>query len=134
MTISVTTATQIQSLFISYIAIDSTLTFAYLGNYLYSSYNPIAQLSHAPTTDLSSNIISFYGFNGFIVSNNQAAFQLSSVWNGLQFSFTTKSNYIYLSYNYFFYLGGPCTDCKGYPIYYNKNCVAYCPTGSYYNG
>jgi hypothetical protein len=95
-TISVTTATQIQSLFISYIAIDSTLTYAYFGNYLYSSYNPVAQLSHAPTTDLSSNIISFYGFNGFIVSNNQAAFQLSSVWNGLQFSFTTKSNYLYL--------------------------------------
>jgi hypothetical protein len=95
-TISVTTATQIQALFISYIAIDSTLTYAYFGNYLYSSYNPVGQLSHAPSTDLSSNIISFYGFNGFIVSNNQAAFQLTSAWNGLQFSFTTKSNYLYL--------------------------------------
>ena len=73
-TISVTTATQIQALFVSYIAIDSTLTYAYFGSYLYSSYNPVGQLLYAPTTDLSTNLISFYGFNGFIVTNNNAAF------------------------------------------------------------
>lgn len=132
--ITVTTVTQIQSIFISYIGWGSEFTEIHTGSFLFDTYVASASLAHTPSVNLTKNLVDFYGFNGFILNNNGADFKLSTSWTSNQFKFTTNSNYRYLSFNYFFVLGGSCTQCKGYPIFYEKNCVAYCPTGSNYNG
>lgn len=129
-----TTATQVQAVLISYIGWGSEFSDIYAGNYLFDTYIASASLTHNPPTNVTANLADFYGFNGFILNNNGADFRLSTVWNGNQFRFSTLSNYRYLSFNYFFVLGTSCSWCKGYPIFYEKNCIAYCPTGSNYNG
>lgn len=133
-TVSVTTVTQVQSLFISYIAFSSSYTGASIGSYLYDSYIPSSNLFYTPQTSISINLAQFYGFNGFILSNGGSGFGLTVAWNGAQFGFTTQSNYQYISFNYFFIVGGPCSACKDFPIILNGKCIAYCPSGSNYDG
>lgn len=123
-----------QSIFISYIAYGSEFTDIYAANYLFDTYVASASLSHAPTINVTVNLVDFYGFNGFILNNNGADFKLSSAWNGNLFRFTTSSNYRYLSYNYVFILGSSCLACKSYPIFYEDNCIAYCPANANFNG
>jgi len=130
----VTTVTQVQALFISYIAYGSEYSDIYAGSYLFDTYIASANLVHTPPANLTSNMVDFYGLNGFILNNNEAGFRISSSWSGNSFKFETNSNYRYLSYNYIFILGSSCSDCKGYPIYFENNCVAYCPTTANFNG
>lgn len=133
-TISVTTATQVQALFVSYIAMGSQFADVFIGNYNYETYDPTTTLAHAPAVDVSKNLIDFYGFSGFILNNNGADFKLSSLWNGVNFNFTSNSNFRYVNFNYFFLVGTACSHCDGFPILHDGNCVAYCPAGSNYNG
>ena len=133
-TISVTTITQVHSLLVSYIGYGSEFSNIYVGNYLFDTYLPSANLIHAPVSNVSGNVVDFYGINGFILNNNGADFRIATTWNGNQFRFNTLSNFRWLSFNYIFILGAGCTACKGYPILYDGNCIAYCPTGSNYNG
>ena len=133
-TISVTTATQVQALFVSYIAIGSAFKDAYFGSYDYITYDATTQLTHSTSVDLSNNLVDFYGFNGFILNNNGADFKLSSKWNGVQFNFESNSNFRYVNFNYLFIVGSACSHCDGYPIFYNGDCVAYCPSNANFNG
>jgi hypothetical protein len=133
-TIEVTTVTQVHSLFVSYIAYGTGFSGFVSGNYLFDTYIPSASLSYSISQNLTNDIVDFYGFNGFILDNNGADFQLSAAWTGSKFNFVTKSNYRYVNFNYFFWIGTSCSDCSGYPIYYNNSCIAYCPTGANYNG
>lgn len=121
-------------MFVSYIAYGSDYSTIYSANYLFDTYVASANLAHTPTVNLTANSVDFYGFNGFILNNNGADFKVSTSWNGNQFKFTTNSNYRYLSFNYIFVLDTACTACKGYPILFENNCIAYCPTTSNYNG
>lgn len=69
-TVSVTTVTQVQTLFVSYIAFGSDLENIFIGNYTYDTYVPSAVLTHVPSVSLRENVGDFYGFNGFIINNN----------------------------------------------------------------
>ena len=112
----------------------SSIDGAFFGNYNYAIYDANRVLVHAPEVDLSGNLVDFYGFNGFILNNNGADFELASKWNGVQFNFTSNSNYRYLNFNYVFMIGTACSHCDGYPIFYNGDCVAYCPANANYDG
>ena len=133
-TVSVTTVTQVQSLFVSYIAYGSDLENIYLGQYIYDAYAAAINLAHIPNVDISKNLVDFYGFNGFILGNNRNSFALTAKWSGNQFNFLTNSNYRYISFTYFFMLGSSCSNCKNNPIFYQDKCLSYCPLNTNYTG
>ena len=109
MSITVTTATQVQAILISYIGWGSEFKDIYANNYLFDTYIASVSLTHTPPRSLTDNLVDFYGFNGFIVDNNGSDFSLSSAWDSEQFSFSTLSKFRYLSFNYFFYIGTSCS-------------------------
>ena len=49
-------------------------------------------------------------------------------------AFVTSSNYYYLSYSYFYLIGGPCGQCIGNNVAHEGKCIASCPAGTNYNG
>jgi cysteine-rich repeat protein len=132
--ISSTSATQVYSLFVSYVVYDPNIQNLVAGNYLYNRYVATNSLSHTPPIGVSNNNIAFHGFSGFILSNNKGNIALSGSLIKGNFTFASSSNLYYLSYNYFYLIGGPCGQCVGFGINYNGNCVATCPPKSYFNG
>lgn len=132
--ISSTSATQIYSLFVSYVVYDPFILNLVAGTYVYNKYAPVTTLSFTPPIGVSNNNLAFHGLNGFIVSNNGAPFTLGATITKGNLTFASFSSIYYLSYNYFFLIGGPCGQCVGYYINYNGNCVASCPPSSYHNG
>lgn len=134
LTIQSTSATQIHSLFVSYIAYDSNIQNLVAGTYLYSRYTATNQLQFRPPIGVSNNNIAFHGFSSFIARNSFETFDLrASLVNG-NLSFTSSSALYYLSYSYFFLIGGPCGQCPGFSINFNNTCVATCPPNSFFNG
>lgn len=132
--LSSTSATQVHSLYVSYVLYNPALINLVAGSYEYAEYKPTSSLLHAPPIGVSNNNLAFHGFSGFIISNNKAGFLADgSLING-NLTFTSSSNYYYLCYSYLFLIGGPCGQCEGYYIHYNGECVATCPPSSYYNG
>jgi cysteine-rich repeat protein len=129
-----TTATQVHSIFVSYVAYDPIIQNLVAGSYVYNKYVPSSSLQFTPPIGVSGNNVAFHGFNGFIANNNRAALSLAAALVKGNLTFASSSNFYYLSYNYFFLIGGPCGQCVGYTISYNGNCVATCPPSSYYNG
>lgn len=129
-----TSATQVHSIFVSYVAYDPNIQNLVAGSYVYNKYIPTSSLSHTPPIGVSNNNVALHGFNGFIANNNKANIALNGGLVKGNLSLTASSNFYYLSYNYFFLIGGPCGQCVGYTISYNGNCVATCPPSSYYNG
>ena len=77
--VSATTETQVYSLLISYLAFDNSSSSFSSGNYQYSSLNAASYLSVDASMNSSVAFI-FAGINGFILPNNQANTQLSSVF------------------------------------------------------
>ena len=77
--VSATTETQVYSLLISYLAFDNSSSSFSSGNYQYSSLNAASYLSVDAFMNNSVAFI-FAGINGFILPNNQANTQLSSVF------------------------------------------------------
>jgi len=132
--ISSTSATQIHSLYVSFIVYDPELINLVAGNYLYAEYRATSSLVHAPPIGVSNHNLAFHGFTGFIIGNNRAAFRASGDLINGNVTLTAASNYLYLHYSYLFLIGGPCGQCEGFHIHHNGNCVATCPPSSYYNG
>jgi cysteine-rich repeat protein len=131
--VSSTSATQIHSLFVSYIVYDPFIQNLVVGSYVYNKYTPTSSLLFTPPIGVSRNNLAFHGFNGFIVSNGGSFGLGASLTNG-NLTFAAVNHIYYLSYNYFFLIGGPCGQCVGYHINLNGSCVATCPPSSYYNG
>jgi hypothetical protein len=132
--ISSTSATQIHSLFISYVVYDPYIQNLVAGSYVYSQYAPVNSLTYTPPIGVSKNNLAFHGFNGFIVANPSLPLSLGGQLSNGNISIVSTSSLYYLSYNYFFLIGGPCGQCVGFNINYLNNCVATCPPSSYYNG
>ena len=129
-----TSATQVHSLFVSYIAYDPTILNLVAGNYVYDKYNPLTYLQFQPPIGVSNNNLAFHGLNSFVVKNGFASFDLTASFLNGQLSLSSSNSIYYLSYSYFFLIGGPCGQCKGYSINYNGQCMSSCPPNSYYNG
>lgn len=132
--LSSTSATQVHSVFVSYVAYDPNIQNLVAGNYLYNKYVPSATFSHTTPIGVGKNTVSLHGFNSFILRNNQADVSLKASLVGSTFSFALSSNAFYLAYSYFFFIGGACGQCTGFSIPYNGNCVASCPPKSYFDG
>ena len=132
--ISSTSATQIHSLFVSYVVYDPFILNLVVGSYVYNKYSAVSSLFFTPPIGVSNNNLAFHGLNGFIVSNNAGSFGLGASLTNGNVTFASLGSIYYLSYNYFFLIGGPCGQCVGYNINYNGNCVATCPPSSYFNG
>lgn len=49
-------------------------------------------------------------------------------------AFTTSSQYYYLSYSYFYLIGGSCGQCIGLNIAHDGKCIASCPAETNFNG
>ena len=132
--LSSTSATQIHSVFVSYIIYDPSLPNLVAGNYLYREYKQSNSLAFRPPIGISNNNAAFHGFTGFIIRNNNGNLALRGELNNGSLAFTTSSNYLYLSYSYFYLIGGACGQCIGLNIAHEGNCVAACPAGTTSNG
>ena len=134
--ISTTSATQIHSLFISYVAYDPTILNLKARNIVYDKYVGVSTWSEA--NDFASKMTDkmFCGFSGFIIGNRGGPFSLSvskdSMNNAVQVLSSQK--FYYVSVSEFVLTGGECGQCAGYSIYHDGSCVASCPPGSYFNG
>ncbi len=129
-----TSATQVHSIFVSYVVYDPSIQNMVAGSYVYQQYHPSSFLQFAPPIGLSNNNVAFHGFNSFIVTNTQSDLQLTGRLSNGNLTFSTSSFYYYLSYSYFYFIGGPCGQCTGFNIAFNGNCVSTCPPNSYFNG
>ena len=79
LSITITSVTQVYTIYLSFIAYTSQLNDVYAGSYIYDSFLPTSYLSteiegYTP----SAHAIDFYGFNGFIIDNDGFAFSYSS--------------------------------------------------------
>ena len=131
--ISTTSATQIHSLFVSYIAYDPSIQNLAAQNVVYDKYAGVKQYQHVATNSNSMHLM-FCGISSFIVSNTGATFGLSISMNDQGSIAHSASNFYYLSWGEFTLTGGKCGQCVGYSIYHDGKCVASCPPSSYFDG
>lgn len=74
-----------------------------------------------------------FGLTGFIITYYSQRVIFSTKWDGSTFYFDLGigNQYVkYLSYQYLFFTGSSCSQCNGYQIVYNYNCVNSCPLGT----
>ncbi|MCB0368769.1 MAG: hypothetical protein KDD45_04795 [Bdellovibrionales bacterium] len=133
MLISTTSATQIHSLFISYIAFDPSIKNLQYTNGLYDKYVGTTSYQHQLSVP-SSVHLAFGGLTSFIVANNGGNFGLSIDLNDKGIITQSASQFYYVAFAGFFLNGGSCGQCVGYGIEYDDKCVASCSPGSYYDG
>ena len=131
--ISTTSATQIHSLFVSYIAYDPSIKDISAHSVVYDKYIGTRSYQHVATPDPTTHLM-FCGISSFIVSNTGASFGLSISMNDQGSMANSLSNFFYVSWGEFMLNGGRCGQCIGYNIYHEGKCVASCPPGSYYDG
>ena len=67
---SVTTITQVNSIYISYIAFQETTLKIITGSYAYDPNNGLG-FTHAPLVMIPRNYARMYGITGFIINYNQ---------------------------------------------------------------
>jgi len=106
-----TSATQIYSLFISYIAYSSNIPNLIGGTYTYKQYIPSSNLISLVTTDTRKPNAVIHGFNGFIIQNLGNDIQFNGRFSNGNLTFSTNSFFYYLSYGYFILVGGKCGQC-----------------------
>ena len=128
LSITVTSVTQVYTIYISIVAYTSALTDVYAGTYTYDTFFPASSLStqingYVPTPFA----ISLYGFSGFIINNNGSNFSFRASLLSNTFSFMTSSSFNYLTFSYFFLNYTACFNCPGYPYYYIGQCYTTCP-------
>lgn len=64
-----TSATQIHSLFVSYVVYNPNMPNLVAGNYVYNQYFPSNYLTFRPLIGVTNNNLAFHGFTGFIIKN-----------------------------------------------------------------
>lgn len=131
--ISTTSATQIHSLFVSYIAYDPSIQNLQAHSVVYDQYVGTQSYQHQGTMEENTHLM-FCGVSSFIVSNTGSAFGLSVSMNDQGSVANSISNFFYISWGEFMLHGGKCGQCVGHPIHHEGKCVASCPPSSYYNG
>lgn len=136
MQLSVTTTTQVNFLFISYVAYQTLGVQYQAGNFVYDpSYQPL--LSYTPVTTIPRNYARIYGLTGFIINFVYGQIALDTVWDSFTFTFNFKQSVSlvqYFSFEYIFFTGSECENCPGYPYASNGTCVNFCPAGTYLSG
>jgi hypothetical protein len=66
-----------------------------------------------------------YGISGFIINSNtfDIKFDGGDYYNSSIFSIKINNYWKYFSYEYIFFLGGICSDCEGFNIFYLGDCI-----------
>jgi cysteine-rich repeat protein len=131
--IQTTSATQIHSLFVSYVAYDSSIKDLSAGPVLYDKYVGTSSSQTVASTPSSAHLL-FWGISSFIIGNTGASFGLDIQANTQGYLVQTAAQFYYFGYGLFVLNGGKCGQCVGYSISYQGKCVASCPPQSYYNG
>lgn len=135
LSVTVTSNTKVFSVYLSLIAYDCTLQNVVASNYEYTAYFPNPSLSTALTYPLPNHSLDFYGVTGFLITNTGSSFLFETAFtSSATFTFSTASNFQYLSFNYFFLNPPLCSNCPNYPIYYANACYNSCPSGTFLNG
>lgn len=132
-TLSVTTITQVNSIYISYIAYQDTVLRVIDGSYAYDLKTGEG-LAHAPIISVPRNYARLYGMSGLIINFNYQSVYFSTEWTGHEFHFglgASETLVQYLTYEYIFFAGSECEDCPGYPISFNGTCVNACPPNTF---
>lgn len=132
--LSVTTNTQVNSVFISYVAFQTSTLSIVGGGYLYDSSTAAnAGLFYAPESNIPRNFARLYGLTGFVLNYSNRKISFGAKWDGFTFTFNVgadQSLLKYLSFSFIFFTGSECQDCPGYEIFNNNTCVAFCPAGT----
>ena len=130
---SVTTITQVNSIYVSFIAYQSTYLELAYGSFAYDPNNGQG-FTLTPPAPIPRNYARAYGITGFIINYNMQDILFKTEWTGFEFRFHLGSNEAlvqYLTYQYIFFIGSECSDCPGYPISFNGTCVSVCPPNSF---
>lgn len=134
--LSVTTITRVDSIYISYVALQDSNLPIIGGRYVYdSSQDTLTEngLYYSPQTDAPPNFARIYGISGFLFNYNRQKISFSTQWDGFAFSYKMGDLKIlsYFSFSFLFFTGSPCQDCPGYQILYNSTCIGTCPAGTF---
>lgn len=121
--LSVTSFTQVYSVLVSYVVIQSNFGKVYGGSYKFENYDQfptesLRSISHSPQVYIDQLWGRIYGLSGFVVNSNSLELDFDSGDFKSIFNFKVNNFWKYFSYEYVFFLGGLCSDCEGYPIYY----------------
>ena len=128
---SVTTITQVQSLYISYVAWAETTLTIVSGKFV-SEITSAAEISHIPESNIGRNYARIFGITGFIINHERQNLFFQTHWSGSKFVFNleiSQSLIKYISFEYLFFLGSECSDCPNYPFIFNGTCRQFCPEG-----
>lgn len=80
-TLSVTTITQVNSIYVSYVAYQEPKLKIIYGSYIYDPTNGQG-LIHAPLSYIPRNYARLYGITGLIINYNQQRFIFATEWTG----------------------------------------------------
>ena len=130
---SVTTVTQVNSIFVSYLAYQQT-TLQYVAGNHYFDRALGGILSHTPSSNVPRNYARLFGLTGFVINYNAQRLTLETMWDSFTFDFIfgeSQQLIQYMSYSYIFFYGSECQDCPGYNLVFNGTCVNFCPDSTY---
>ena len=135
----VTSNTQVFNVLISYVVFVPVLNTMIGGQFSYEGFNQISssalrQLSHTPKASFHQVNSKILGLSGFLIISNDFAISFTGRASQTDLIFTLNDYWKYASYEYFFFLGGACSNCPSYPFSSQGNCVNSCPLGSNLNG
>lgn len=131
--LSTTTTTQVNSIYISYIAHHAIQILEVAsGSHLFDAQAG-GVFFNTPTSLIPRSYARIYGITGFIINYNAQQLVFSTKWDGFSFSFVFGggSKFVqYFTFNYIFFIGSECSGCPGYPLTSNGTCVSFCPAGT----
>ena len=87
-TLSVTTSTQVNSIYVSFVAFQKTSLQIIGGGFTYDVTEKNNGLYFAPETNIPRNFARLYGLTGFLLNHNSETIGYSTKWDGFTFSFT----------------------------------------------
>jgi hypothetical protein len=135
-TISVTTITTVNSIYVSYVAFQTSSLSIVGGGFVYDiTENPQSSLYYAPQNNIPRNFARIFGLTGFLLNYDRQKISMTTKWDGYAFNFNlaigSRVDLLqYFSFSFIFFTGSECQDCVSYPIFYNNTCVSTCPVGT----
>lgn len=133
--LSVTTATKVDSIYISFIAFQDFDLPIVGGRYTFDSAIDTADKGfyYVPETDVPPNFARLYGLTGFLINFNRQKINFSTEWTSISFVYEIGDVTLlkYFSFSFIFFSGTECQDCLGYQILHNGTCLSSCPIGTF---
>jgi hypothetical protein len=124
---------------ISYVAFQQNFGKVYGGSYTFENYDqfPTAaarSASHSPQVLINQLWARINGLSGFIINSNPNELTFDTGDFTSVYNIKINNFWKYFSYEYVFFMGGLCSDCEGFNIYYLGQCLKECPPQTIFNG